>query len=278
MAETAPTGVRTTETETAPAIDRPALRIESAAGRTKLTLTWIVELLTIFGLIGFLGSILLNSYVFSFWNLSFLQVATLSDVVMSGIQLSLDIATLSAAAVLGFLLGRLLFVIVPDPESGVGSLLNIMLHVVEFIRMGIGAILVLGSPLLMVYAVVVGLENLLILHGLAGALGFLLGNINTEQLWKGSPVDKVLATISLIAVVGLFSYSYVQVFLSKDSVIGGGVADGFLSKRHGFTLLSEAPDCARARVLWLGERSIVARCERTGSILLLENGENNLIL
>lgn len=262
-----------------PATDgQPNSRLDSAADRTKRTLTWIVELLTIFGLIGFLGSIMLNSYVFSFWNLSFLQVASLSDVIMSGLQLSIDIATLSAAGLAGFGLGRLLFVIVPDPEPGARSPSNVMLHGVEFVRAGILVILIFGSPVLMIYAVIVGLENLLLLHSLAAALGFLIGNIKFERFGKGDAFDKTMSAILSVTLVGLFGYSYFQVFLSKDSVIGGGVANGFLSKRHPFTLISEAPNCPRARVLWIGERSIVARCEGSGAIMLIGNGENNIIL
>ena len=239
---------------------------------TSLT-RWIVELSTIFGVAGFLGSILLNGYVFTHWGLSFLQVATLSDVVMSGLQLSLDIASLSLFALVGYVAGRRLFL--ACGRSGP------IWERVEKVRTNFVTALVVGSIPLTGYVLwrgVGGTGNLPVLYGIAAGVGFAAGNVNTSRYWGKDMADNAAAVVVTTSVLGLFAYAYVQAFLSKESVIGGGLEGGFVStRRQEFTLAGPQPACPRARVLWIGERSIVARCLKSRRIILLDHSENTFI-
>ena len=50
-------------------------------------LAYAVELVSVAGVIAFLIAVAVNSAVFAEWNLNFLQLATISDVVMSGLDI-----------------------------------------------------------------------------------------------------------------------------------------------------------------------------------------------
>lgn len=244
------------------------------ASGTRRTFTWIVELLTIFGLMGFLGSILLNGYVFSRWGLSFLQVASLPDVIMSGLQLSIDLASISVMALLGYLAGKVLYRLSPDhPDEGTPKWVRFLFHV----RTNGVTIFTIGSVPLIGYLIWKGISSIYLLYAISFAVGLVVGNLNTAKYWVGTVAEKCLVVVLTGSMLGLLLYGYVEAFLSNESVIGGGVERGFLSSRYSFHISPPHHDCPNAAVLWIGERSLVARCDTSRRILLIDHGENTYI-
>ena len=211
---------------------------------TKQSLTLLAEMITVVGFLGFLGSILLNSYVFQKWNLNFLQVASLSDVVMSGLQLSIDIASLSVMVVAGYAIGRLFYGLFKNytfPE--VRTAKDWCLGIADVSRIGIALILIAASPVVALYVLWWGVGSIYLLNAIAFCIGFVVGSINRARFWTSQGMEFAAAVSIASIVLGLFIYVYVQAFLSKDSVIGGGVEDGFLSKRRAFRVETVDPAC-----------------------------------
>lgn len=71
-------------------------------------LTWTVQLVSIAGMLGFVVGVGLNSLVFSAWGLNFLQLATPSDVIMSGFEIALWAFSNVVAGLVGLVIGRAL--------------------------------------------------------------------------------------------------------------------------------------------------------------------------
>jgi len=152
--------------------------------KAKQTLTRIVELLTVFGLLGFLGSTLLNGYVFAQWGLSFLQVASLSDVIMSGIQLSIDLASISIIAVAGYVAGKVLYRFCPrriESEKRAKTA-----NFAYYLRVNCVALMTLGSVPLIIYVLSTGIGSIYVLNAIALGVGFIVGNVNTSKYWLGA--------------------------------------------------------------------------------------------
>ena len=56
--------------------------------RLKPTLVHLAQISSLVGFIGFIAAIALDSAIFRMWGLTFLQIATTSDVILSGLQLA----------------------------------------------------------------------------------------------------------------------------------------------------------------------------------------------
>lgn len=255
----------------------PQSGVATITSGARQTFTWVVELMTIFGALGFLSSIVLNGYVFSQWGLSFLQIASLADVIMSGIQLSIDLALISLAAATGYGIGRFLFIKSPHTYEEMDKLPRSR-KLLENARLSICVLALLSSLPGLIYALIFGLPSIKLLVMIAFAVGFVLGNFTAKRLFEQSWWAVAIVCLSITATLSLFVYIYVQAFFSSESVIGRGVERGFVSQRRAFQVgVNGLSNCPSATVLWMGERAIVSRCEASRQIIIVSNGENVLI-
>lgn len=61
--------------------------VERLLGKTRPIIALTVDILSLAGVLAFVVAVALNQLVFAEWGLNFLQVATPSDVIMSGLQM-----------------------------------------------------------------------------------------------------------------------------------------------------------------------------------------------
>jgi hypothetical protein len=167
------------------------------------TVSIIASITSILLIIGFILSVIVNSIVFSSWNLPFLQIASPSDVLMSG---------------LFFLFESWRFVL-----------------------------FIIASTL----------------------FAYFLGNNHTNYVRKMIPEKHLIIWYFIllstsIALVFIVIQYYSKVYRDKSITSELFVIDSEDSRGN----------CGIKQIMWMGERSIIARCQQTGGITLIRSADN----
>jgi hypothetical protein len=221
------------------------------------------ELIALLGVLGFAGSIIVNTLVFRHWRLNFIQIASSSDVLTTGVDGSLRFVLIAlvlmapAIAVYVVRVDRR----VPTKQRSYAVMaclvfsLILMVGLVEFIGRPFSARAVgLYWHVLMVSAIVGGIS-------MAAVLQFLLIEADSKEnsgdrklffgfstRWLSSPYPVVI--LVMIVISGSEEL---------NAVLDRYGAAGYLGSPH---YMSLPPSGCEGRVLWIGERALVITCGR----------------
>lgn len=201
------------------------------------------ELASLAGGAGFLIGIGLNMLIFARWNLAFLQVASPSDVLMSGLQIGAWLAILALAVGSGFWLA--------DRAHPIAGKRLGWVYVISFAAL-MGAFMVVEntqvarsvSAVFMLFAASTFMAILSRLSRFAGL-----------ARWTG------IVFVSMLILVQF--YAYVNEVTDRGMVSSPSTA---------FLVGTTERTCSKAKVLWLGERSVVVRCADLRVAVLYDPG------
>lgn len=217
---------------------------------------WVIELFSIITGASFVLAAMIHAIIFRFWNLDFFTVATPSDVLMSGLSLVVKTAPLAAISVTCYRM--------PSFSR----------------RWTIYVILLL-------FAVLFGVRRWIEFE-----------YFQTEQtttfsvltfLWVYFPSANYLIAVLIAAFIafGVRTEEHslrdrasrgTWAFISFLTLIGGGAilleygSEGF--EPPGLQMSAPPKDCRSHHMLWIGERSLVMRCEVTDEVVVHANTEN----
>jgi hypothetical protein len=221
------------------------------------------EAFAVLAVVGFLFSGLLNSVVFQAWGLSFFQIATPTDVLMAGVELSFDLFVPIILLTSPFLIG----ITVYNLQS-----LEVKNEVVAFLdKVDVWIFIVLFLLILLILAVssawpsfdaveISDIPLYLLLMGVAmSAFLFLMWIVvvagtedlaNHEDLYrKWQRSDRLFRSgLTLIALV----FSLVGLYGRYAKLAGYGFLPGHWA--------SSSPTGCEGRIMWLGARSTVVAC------------------
>jgi hypothetical protein len=221
------------------------------------------ELLTLLGVIGFTGSIIVNTLVFRGWRLSFVQIASSSDILMTGFDGALRFVLIAllliAPPTVVYLARADRYVPVKHRSAAVMACLVfsliLMVGLVEFIGRVYSAHLVgLYWNVLIVSALDGGIA-------MAAVLQFLLIEADSKEnssasklifgfnaRWLSSPYPVVI--LVMIVISGSQELS---------AVLDRYETAGYLGSPH---YMSSPPSGCEGKVLWIGQRALVITCSR----------------
>lgn len=244
----------TQETSTAPA--------ESQTGiSTSAFLKFIAEFSAACAFLGFFLSILLHALVFSKWKIDFVQIASPSDVLMSGMGFFVGLGLpLIAALFVGAMVSTVVHHINLERVSPKLQKIHYVFRFARYPYIILCWILIIGTTVLLSRGSLPyfwmpmedepdrGFINwLAIVGGLLVVLGgyFAVKNERAEKL----DAVPVLTAVSGVCALLLFGFAFINY----------QAAQGFQQSR---TIISAPAGCVGAgRVLWLGSQSTVVRCE-----------------
>jgi len=230
---------------------------EDASGqllqRVRPHLAQIAQLLSLAGIAGLLAAIGLNSLIFSLWGLTFLQLATPSDVLLSGLQLAFLIVFPMLAAVLGWWIG-----------TKITAISGSYVRIAVIIFLGLLIILHFVTVLYFKYRLSVTI-SFAIFSFLYSALIRSVERVRT--LRRGSSrrrPKKEALNVTWLGLGIIMCYQIAEKQITR--IYHNGMSGGLLHR--------PAPEnCLRPLVLWVGERAVVVRCP-TNEIRVLYNAEN----
>jgi hypothetical protein len=214
--------------------------------------------LTVLGGVAFGGSTFINSVIFSQWGLSFTQIATPADVIMSG----LSAFTTIIALLLAFILPTTFLEIVRK-RAGYRSMLIISIYFT--LAGGLGLLLPTFYALAATRYLLpmpVTLRNVIDPPFVVFFYGFYLAGgyydlYSSEYRGLSSAMNKSLyrwVSILLFFTIGVLMLSW-----SVGSIVSKYTNSGYQVQP---IWLIDAPAGCEGRVLWLGERNIVLSCGR----------------
>ena len=180
---------------------------------------------TIITAAAFLLGIFINSIIFSFWGMSFIQIATAWDVVMSGIQISAFLLIFLATSILVRITG------------------------IRTSRILVGVIFVAGEVILAVLIfndMISRLAAMILLVIWAGVFLTIYSINGFNNITR--TISRILALGGFILVAGMFLVVVIYSAIYKGYSFPGSVTADF-------------PNCYFADVMWIGERVIVVRCK-----------------
>ncbi|HVQ06873.1 MAG TPA: hypothetical protein VMS43_00410 [Allosphingosinicella sp.] len=234
--------------------------------RLHSVLALTAEAASLAGLVGFIAAIALDSFIFNRWGLTFLQIASPTDVILSGLQNSLVLAAPCFVFAGGWLLGRDLF--------------------------GLSNTARWRRTLLFLWAAalvsMLWFADALIHHGyfryLVGAVIFLFaalvgtGDHVEAELPPGVDVTTpaALKSIRVLKLDGRFNSVFICLLIASTAMlerINDLSDDGMFSARTAYLLSPELRDCHAPYVLWAGERAVVVQCPPDKVRVLYQPGD-----
>ncbi|MFA7439972.1 MAG: hypothetical protein WCZ66_03285 [Sphingomonadaceae bacterium] len=216
-----------------------------------------VQALSAAGAVAFLVSILVNAWVFYRWGLNFLQLASPADVINSGLQLFLVASVPLLAGAVGILVQKFVLPQSVQPmffkwlRRVYGFLLTVLLGVYflfdvqRWIDETITRWLIFYSVLFFVGGTVVG--RVFLSPGVQDS-----ATISERESRKWSWLAPVLLGCFVIGV-------------PVNQSVSAVIAQGYVGD---FTFDVPGAHCTPARVMWLGDRAIVGRCENGNFVVL----------
>jgi len=236
----------------------------NADPQPKALLRWLVEGLSGILATGFIGSMLVNSIVFASWRLSFPQLASASDVVNSGLQLSWPVACCVVAAALGSGAQIMIFRLEPRRRRVADTGAGILIAILALASCWWAIALIVADP-----QKNARLDIWLISYVFVAFAG---GYGRTKNILKPSSRsldrDHVRQGLNdMLLIVGGAGFSLVLFNMTAT------MSSGFLG--GGYRLVEPLlPGTCEGAVLWTGERAIVVRCaagERPTVVIGAEN-------
>jgi len=203
------------------------------------------------GLVGFVGALLTNQFIFQLWGLNFLQLATIGDVILTPI-----------------------------------SILLWMLPFLFFYGVGVGLAVLPFKPhrrsiINAIFAFVAVIFAIIHIKRMTSR-GFDVGQYTTGNL----PY-----TFSLILVVGFIATSFLleRTTIKRNILYVGHITFIFMTflmanlvfVENGFighsSMRAETCDAGVIDVLWVGERAVVGRCASDGDFRVVLNPETQIL-
>ncbi|HSZ51285.1 MAG TPA: hypothetical protein VK801_06920 [Caulobacteraceae bacterium] len=221
------------------------------------------ELVAVLAVIGFAGSIILNTLVFRHWRLNFIQIASSSDVLTTGFDGSLKFALIAIAimAPSAIVYCARLYRLVPPRHRSFAIMaclvisLILMIVLVGFISR---AFLAQGIGIYWRVLIIAAIDGGI---AMAAVLQFLLIDAESrrdfgerrlfwglDSRWVSSPYPVVI--LVMIVVSGLQELGAVVTMYETS---------GYLGTTH---YMSSPPPGCDGKVLWIGERALVITCSR----------------
>lgn len=217
-------------------------------------------LIGILSAVSFFAAVIFNSIVFARWRLSFLQLATPGDVIMTG----LDFTVRSLPVLFGFYIG--LAALAPFLRKR--PLLYIFVIAVGAVVVWIGAaIMHLGfyPEVPIIGKLEMSLRDMI---GVSSVFYGVLTGVHTRILDR-STVPEFFLPISTFSKIGVHLIPVVMIALTCVMVFGNVVVRGYFPAE---VQIDSDVDGCRGRVLWRGEGAIVYRCE--GDIRVVSGPDN----
>lgn len=220
------------------------------------------EIITLIGTIGFLLAIIICSVLFHRIDINFLQIATPSDVLMTGLQI-LWFVTPSAMVFLAtvtasFYINRI--DLARDARRYSTGMGDDWISFLIFVIPSAAAMAIIAN---MIFDV-----NWIVLQSLVGlGCGWSLSEMieNRDNARK----DKIVLAAGVLSSIGLVVISsYGQLIRSFDY---------YLFPKQAEFIAEDRTKCGIVKVTWIGERTIVGRCTVDGSTYLVENPQDLVI-
>ena len=233
--------------------------IEKSNTKLVLVLKLLVELSAIVAIFGFSASALLNDLVFKKWGLSFVQVASLSDVVMSGSSFAFStlptlLTSIFISVLMYFSVGKLL----PKLEHFEKS--KPYLDALFGFLIALFLLSMLSIPIID-YLFDRKINNLSLIFAISS---FLFGcriiyvEIYFEKKEKEKPLSIILSWFFMITTLSVGAFSIYHWFDGKISRYSMG---GYNHSKI-LVLSKGEPFCgAESTLMWIGSQSAVIKCE-----------------
>lgn len=233
--------------------------------RLHVVLALTAEVVSLLGLLGFVIAVVYNSIIFRWWGLTFLQVATPSDTILSGIQVGVALLPALLGVPAGWLLGAGLYAF---------HLRHQRFWLTMAIWLGTNLVIFWVAPRLIDFASQVYLFTpwvvswsefyvpALFAVALATSGWFAVERMMVDvplEEWSG-PVHSIFNRRWKRLVLFLPAVLFIAADLGSEPITQFQ-ASGMFSEGSRYIVRPRLSGCSRARVLWAGERSVVVRCE-----------------
>jgi hypothetical protein len=229
-------------------------------GRLATVFKTVAEAATVLGFFGFTISIILNSIAFAKIGVAFLQIATPSDIIISGVQVSTNLISGMTCIVVGLSVAEMLRRI-PAKRAVIYFVSVVVMLILTFTLCGL--ISIFNQPhnykSIPVYRIMLILILTPIVFWLSVKYYSNQRHSKYRKIGEWIAWATLATPIAILLLVIAVAYAY---RLSEEGFLGNSVyliEDGATSDR---------PRCGLQQVLWLGERAVVTRCE-TGKIVVI---------
>lgn len=211
------------------------------------------QFLTIVGSVALVLALMINSFVFSAWGLSFLQLAGPTDAAMSGLNILLKLLPITSVGWLSFLIG---YNSGPERRRFILKKIYILLN-------AIAIALAILPPLLRILPF---FDKFSALYFLFAPSLLVAGYVWGAQARSYSHARWPVVTVSAFAILGVAT---VEAISRADSLSNSGYMPGL-------EMILEECSNEPADVLWMGTRSIVLRCKNRRMVII--SGPENLVM
>jgi len=216
----------------------------------------VAQISSLAGIVGFIAAIALHSAIFRAWGLTFLQIATPSDVLLSGLQLAIQFLLPFVAFALGWWIGRSLHAISSALIWRVGLSLVWTSLILAYV------LLQRRLETFIDYTVHVSVAAFLFasIMAISERLSDLITSsdwaLNKVHFWRGLWLGAILSYCGSVIVT---QFNRIE----ENGIYG--VA---------WLIKPRLENCSLPRVFWTGERAVVVRCFQTGEFRILHQAEN----
>lgn len=238
---------------------------ERTPGETKsllrVVLVWTAEIVSLAGIATFAIALILNWLVFTAWDLNFLQIASVSDILTSGLTIALLAAPVVVPVSLGLFAGWLLGRKSVEwraarsklaPIAVVFVLLALIAAINFMQQQPASERLALLMPWTGPSAVVV-----------TSLLLFIFSTVTRSLSGSGSNIDPFGRSVMITCLSVIAAISAIFALLTE----AGRLRDeGFVGSYE--TELAACNEAVMAKVLWVGERAAVYRCQVAGHLIV----------
>jgi len=214
------------------------------------------------GIAGFVAAIILNSIIFRNWGLTFLQIASPSDVILSGLQLAIGFLIPCMGLAIGWAVGMRLFAV---------SHSRIWRALLPLFWIALGVLVFALARRYADYLDRTGWISIgamwfaLAIGAFEGRTAEMDGSEAQTNVWKSALIENRRLN-SILCFAGFW---VVAVFNQVERISGEGMFGGGRAK----LIWPVLQQCNQPRAMWAGERAVVVRCV-SGDILVLYRPEN----
>lgn len=227
--------------------------------QVRSALVWVAELISLFGIVAFTAAVLFNNALFDHWGIEFLQVATATDVIMSGLHILVTFIPLLFWNFVGFLSG-LIFVLAWIGHSKwqrVGVVLLALAALITAVNFVIRSTMSQADAHSITQAVIMGM----ILYPAAVLV--------EKVVYSGRAPGWFVQWIPVLSAASLMVPHIVQsVLIDLESEARYGLNGG-----RAYVVGPVIRNCVNPLLLWGGDKAVVVKCPNQ-KIMVLRDFEN----